>query len=108
MAARRSFLLPVVLLAAAALLVCQYSAAFTGGSMQAKTALRTTSALTRHAASPADMAALVDSSSVSTALQVSGAAYIFNILILVFPCAFLVFLFLYSERTLSEEEKSAA
>eukprot|EP00929_Paragymnodinium_shiwhaense_P079139 TRINITY_DN4114_c0_g1_i3.p2 TRINITY_DN4114_c0_g1~~TRINITY_DN4114_c0_g1_i3.p2 ORF type:complete len:107 (+),score=28.15 TRINITY_DN4114_c0_g1_i3:78-398(+) len=106
MAARRGVLLPAVVLAFAALFVLNQ--AFVGGSVQPKTSMRgATSALTRNAV-PVDMAPLVDASSMSTALQVSGAAYIFNILILVFPCAFLVFLFLYSERTLSEEEGSSA
>eukprot|EP00929_Paragymnodinium_shiwhaense_P015547 TRINITY_DN123659_c0_g1_i1.p1 TRINITY_DN123659_c0_g1~~TRINITY_DN123659_c0_g1_i1.p1 ORF type:complete len:108 (+),score=23.73 TRINITY_DN123659_c0_g1_i1:74-397(+) len=107
MAARRATLLPAFLLAFAALCVLSQSMAFVGGSVQPKTSLRSASTLTRNAV-PADLSPLVDASSLSTALQVSGAAYIFNILILVFPCAFLVFLFLYSERTLSEEEKSAA
>eukprot|EP00929_Paragymnodinium_shiwhaense_P079147 TRINITY_DN4114_c0_g7_i1.p1 TRINITY_DN4114_c0_g7~~TRINITY_DN4114_c0_g7_i1.p1 ORF type:complete len:106 (+),score=24.08 TRINITY_DN4114_c0_g7_i1:71-388(+) len=104
--ARRTVLLPTIMLALAACLVFNQALSFVGGGVQPKTSLRTTSAMTRSAV-PADMAPLVDASSMSTALQVSGAAYIFNILILVFPCAFLVFLFLYSERTLSEEESAA-
>eukprot|EP00929_Paragymnodinium_shiwhaense_P079143 TRINITY_DN4114_c0_g3_i1.p2 TRINITY_DN4114_c0_g3~~TRINITY_DN4114_c0_g3_i1.p2 ORF type:complete len:107 (+),score=29.06 TRINITY_DN4114_c0_g3_i1:73-393(+) len=106
MAARRAVLLPVVL-AVAACFVFSQTFAFAGNSVQPSAALRSTTATASHAL-PIDMAPLADASSVTTALQVSGAAYIFNILILVFPCAFLVFLFLYSERTLSDEEKSAA
>eukprot|EP00929_Paragymnodinium_shiwhaense_P002531 TRINITY_DN102808_c0_g1_i1.p2 TRINITY_DN102808_c0_g1~~TRINITY_DN102808_c0_g1_i1.p2 ORF type:complete len:109 (-),score=27.89 TRINITY_DN102808_c0_g1_i1:115-441(-) len=108
MAARR-VLLPTLLLALAAAFVLSQTA-FVGGNVQ-QTGVQTRSlrqtSHTARAALPAEMASVVDASSVTTALQVSGAAYIFNILILVFPCAFLVFLFLYSERTLSDEEAAA-
>mmetsp|Transcript_61530 Transcript_61530/g.171992 ORF Transcript_61530/g.171992 Transcript_61530/m.171992 type:complete len:104 (-) Transcript_61530:239-550(-) len=98
--AGRSMLLPALFVAAALVLTLGGSGVFVGGRVQqAGPALRAGAA---RGALPAGLENLAEASSVSTALAVSTPGWWANIVLLITPCAFLVILYLASEKSKKE------
>jgi len=95
--AARSALLPICLLAMAALVVMYAPSAFVGGSVQrtSTNALRTSTAKNVMPVGMEEVAA----TSVTTALQVSTWGWYANVVCIAVPIIFLITLYLNSEKT---------
>jgi len=98
MAARRSPVLAVALLAAAALLGSQ---AFCGLTQSTSTSAAARSPVAREAL---PVEAMADASSVVTALQIQQPAWAANLVAVVLPITILITIYLQSERTLQERD----
>merc|ERR1712182_30345 len=101
--ASRSKLLAVVLLVAWVAAVFWAAPAFVGGQPAPVRGLRATASRQALPAEAMDLAAL-DASSVQTALQTSVPGLLACIVAFVFPCAFLMVLYMQSEKTKRELE----